>query len=196
LRGAPVAKNDKQKSRWTKLLLKDGVHKIIAQARAQASGKPCQAAVEKELHSLDHNAGRMLYGTYREAGLFIGSGVIEAGCKTVIGARCKQSGMFWSRPGAGNILALRCLKSGNTWETFWKTRANTPSALNDSLPWPPNEDFCPAPAPPKHGRPGRQRYLPVQRDLSRQKTPMCAGRVCACRERPVFIRGFSLWAPL
>ena len=134
MRGAPVAKNDTQKGRWTKLLLKDGVHKIIAQARAEASGKPCQAAVEKELHYFDHNAGRMLYGTYRKEGYFIGSGVIEAGCKTVIGARCKQSGMFWSRPGAGNILALRCLKSGNTWETFWKTRANAPSALNKSLP--------------------------------------------------------------
>ncbi|HEY6342295.1 MAG TPA: hypothetical protein VIY49_12445, partial [Bryobacteraceae bacterium] len=39
---------------------------------------------------------------------FVGSGVIEAGCKTVIGQRLKQSGMFWTVSGANSILALRC----------------------------------------------------------------------------------------
>src|SRR5439155_21693421 len=40
--------------------------------------------------------------------LFVGSGVIEAGCKTVIASRFKRSGMFWSLRGANSILALRC----------------------------------------------------------------------------------------
>ena len=53
----------------------------------------------------------MQYGTFREAGDLIGSGVVEAGCKTVIGGRCKQSGMFWSKSGAENILAFRCIHS-------------------------------------------------------------------------------------
>jgi len=40
---------------------------------------------------------------------FVGSGVIEAGCKPIIGSRCKQSGMFWTVRGANSILALRLL---------------------------------------------------------------------------------------
>lgn len=52
-------------------------------------------------------------------GLFIGSGVIEAGCKHIVGARCKQSGMRWSRAGATHVLALRCLKSSRRLEAFW-----------------------------------------------------------------------------
>jgi hypothetical protein len=45
--------------------------------------------------------------------LFIGSGVIEAAAKTVIGSRCKQSGMFWSKPVAENILALGCIHASS-----------------------------------------------------------------------------------
>jgi hypothetical protein len=75
----------------------------------------------------------MQYGTFRAAGYFIGSGVIEAGCKTVIGGRCKQSGMRWSKPGAENILALRCIHSSRRLEEFWKHRLDTHASRNDSL---------------------------------------------------------------
>ena len=54
------------------------------------------------------NADRMRYEKFKCMGLFRGSGVIEAGCKTVIGKRLKQSGMFWSVSGANAIIALRC----------------------------------------------------------------------------------------
>jgi hypothetical protein len=64
---------------------------------------------------------------------FIGSGVIEAGCKTVIGSRCKESGMFWSVQGAENILAFRCIHASRRLDAFWKYRLNEQSARNDSL---------------------------------------------------------------
>ncbi|MCL2060002.1 MAG: hypothetical protein FWH01_13275 [Oscillospiraceae bacterium] len=54
------------------------------------------------------NADRMKYKEFKDMGLFIGSGVIEAGCKTVVGKRLKQSGMFWSVRGANAIISLRC----------------------------------------------------------------------------------------
>ena len=76
----------------------------------------------------------MQYGTFRKEGYFIGSGVIEAGCKTVIGSRCTQSGMFWSESGAENILALRCIKLSREWEHVCKCRANEHAARNDALP--------------------------------------------------------------
>jgi hypothetical protein len=50
----------------------------------------------------------MQYAKFKEAGLFVGSGVIEAACKNVIGKRLKQSGMRWSLRGANSIIALRC----------------------------------------------------------------------------------------
>jgi hypothetical protein len=75
----------------------------------------------------------MQYGTFRSRGFFIGSGVIEAGCKTIIGARCKQSGMFWGVPGAENILALRCISASSRLGDFWKARLNTHAARNDCL---------------------------------------------------------------
>jgi hypothetical protein len=123
----------KRLSRWAKLLLKDGVEKLIAHARAECAGKNCAAKVEEELHYFDTNVSRMKYGTFRKQGLFIGSGVVEAGCKTVIGARCKQSGMFWRQLGAESVLAFRCIHSSRRLNSFWKERLNASAAKNDSL---------------------------------------------------------------
>jgi len=61
----------------------------------------------------------MLYKTFRQKGYFYGSGVVEAGCKTVVGQRLKQSGMFWSEPGGQNVLHLRCALLGNRWDECW-----------------------------------------------------------------------------
>lgn len=123
----------KRLSRWAKLLLKNGVEKLIVQARAECAGKNCVAEVEAELHYFQSNVSRMQYGTFRKQGLFIGSGVVEAGCKTIIGARCKQSGMFWRQRGAESVLAFRCIHSSRRLDTFWKERHNASAAKNDSL---------------------------------------------------------------
>jgi hypothetical protein len=96
--------------------------------------QPNAQAVEDELTYFVNNVARRQYGTFRNQGLFIGSGVIAAGCKTVIGAPCKQSGMFWSEPGAENILALRCIHSSNRLKDFWKNRLNDHVARNESMP--------------------------------------------------------------
>ena len=82
--------------RWARQLLKDKVEQLIAAARKECSGQSQAAAVEEALGYFVNNVARMQYGTFRRQGFFIGSGVIEAGCKTIIGSRCKQSGMFWS----------------------------------------------------------------------------------------------------
>jgi hypothetical protein len=119
---------------WAKRLLKDKVEQLIEETRQACAGQPNAPAVEKALHYFGHNISRMQYGTFRAAGYFIGSGVVEAGCKTVIGGRCKQSGMFWSEPGAENILALRCIHSSRRLDQFWKHRLNARAAANDCLP--------------------------------------------------------------
>ena len=58
--------------------------------------------------------------------------MVEAGCKTVIGGRCKHSGMFGSEPGAENILALRCIHGRRRLEEFCKDRLNAHAAHNDA----------------------------------------------------------------
>ncbi len=124
----------RQRDRWIQLLLSDGVGKIIRAARTAARARGVVEAVEKALGYFVHNVERLQYGSFRRRGFFIGSGVIEAGCKSVVGARCKQSGMFWSTPGAEKVLAFRCIHLSHRTDAFWKDRLNDRSAENDLLP--------------------------------------------------------------
>ena len=122
-----------RRSRWVRRLLGNGVENLIKETRKECIGKAQEEAVEKQLAYFVHNVARMQYRTFRRQGFFIGSGVVEAGCKTVIGTRCKQSGMFWGRPGAENVLALRCLSASRRLNAFWKDRLNAQAARNDCL---------------------------------------------------------------
>jgi hypothetical protein len=79
--------------------------------------------LSNEAEYFERNAERMRYPQFRAQGLFIGSGVVEAGCKTVVGARLKQSGMFWTVRGANAILALRCNRLSGKFEDYWESRA-------------------------------------------------------------------------
>jgi hypothetical protein len=124
---------EKRLGRWARQLLRDKVEQLIAATRKECAGTARAEAVEKELGYFVRNVARMQYGTFRSRGFFIGSGVIEAGCKTIIGARCKQSGMFWGVPGAENILAFRCISASRRLDDFWKVRLNARAARNDCL---------------------------------------------------------------
>ena len=64
----------------------------------------------------------MRYPEFREQGLFVGFGVIEAGCKTVLLGRMKRSGMFWTVRGANTIIALRCCELSGRFEDYWESR--------------------------------------------------------------------------
>ena len=64
----------------------------------------------------------MRYPEFGNRGLFVGTGVMEAGCKTVIGSRLKQSGMFWTVRGANAMIALRCCQLSGNFEDYWEAR--------------------------------------------------------------------------
>ena len=68
------------------------------------------------------NTERMRYPKFREQRLFVGSGVIEGRCKSVIGARFKQSRMFWTVRRANSIFALRCCQMNSEFEFYWESR--------------------------------------------------------------------------
>ena len=72
---------------------------------------------------VDGNRARMRYAEFRAAGLCTSTGVVEAGCKTAIGTRCKRPGMHWTVAGADAIIALRCCKLSGRFEDFWERRA-------------------------------------------------------------------------
>jgi hypothetical protein len=81
--------------------------------------------LSNEADYFERNADRMRYPNFRAQGLFVGSGVIEAGCKTVIGVRLKGSGMFWTVRGANAIIALRCARLSARFEDYWASRSKT-----------------------------------------------------------------------
>lgn len=119
---------------WTRWLLQDRIEKIILHGRQlQSEGSEDPDVVEEQLGFLERHQHRMLYGTYRSKGWFIGSGVVEAGCRTVIGKRLKQSGMFWSQAGAACILNFRTLLLSQRFDAFWTDRINSHAARNDAL---------------------------------------------------------------
>ncbi len=119
---------DKEKTKtWVKKRMKEldkgEVERIIAALQASSpASEEIKEAVQKQVGYFDKNKERMRYNRFKEQGLFIGSGVIEAGCRAVIGQRLKQSGMHWSVKNANNIIALRCCVLSNRWEDFWESR--------------------------------------------------------------------------
>jgi len=109
-----------------KELLDEGhIEPLVTRLREIAvahAGGPAGLAQEalKEAEYFATNATRMRYPEFREKGLFVGSGVVEAGCKSVIGSRLKRSGMFWTVRGANAIIALRCCRINGRFEDYWE----------------------------------------------------------------------------
>jgi hypothetical protein len=118
--------NDEAKQKdWMKIhqpLLDNGkMKKLTVALRAIAAANPALAEkFRTEADYFHRNALRMRYPKFRRLHLFVGSGVIEAGCRTVIGERLKQSGMFWTVSGANKIIALRCCYLNGRFEDHWE----------------------------------------------------------------------------
>ena len=108
-----------------KNLLDDGsIETLVALFReialTHADAADLAQEVLKEAEYFATNADRMRYPEFRAKGLFVGSGVVEAGCRSVIGSRLKRSGMFWTVRGANAVIALRCCRINGTFEDYWE----------------------------------------------------------------------------
>jgi hypothetical protein len=109
--------------RHQRMLDKGEIEKLVLTLRAIDVTNP--EVIEKiriEAGYFERNAERMRYPKLRCQHLFVGSGVIEAGCKTVIASRLKKSGMFWTVRGANAIIALRCSHLNGRFEDYWEGR--------------------------------------------------------------------------
>jgi hypothetical protein len=106
-----------------RLLDKGKIEKLVLALHSTESTTPdVRQIIRTEADYFERNAERMRYPKFRRQHLFVGSGVIEAGCKTVIGSRLKQSGMFWTVRGANSIIALRCCQLNGRFEDYWEGR--------------------------------------------------------------------------
>ena len=100
------------------------IQKILREAGKRLPESPSRLkAVRQELGYLEKNEDRMRYDRFRAHGFFVGSGVVEAGCKSLIGLRLKRSGMEWTVRGANAILSLRCATYSGRLEDYWEDRA-------------------------------------------------------------------------
>jgi hypothetical protein len=98
------------------------VEKIVASLHALERSHPGLAEIlETEANYFDGNKQRMRYPEFRKQRFFVGSGVVEAACKTIVG-RLKQSGMSWTVRGANTIIALRCCYVSGKFEDYWDSR--------------------------------------------------------------------------
>jgi hypothetical protein len=113
---------------WMKLhqkrwLDKGKIEKLVLSLRStESTNAEVLDKLRTEADYFERNAERMRYPKFRSQHLFVGSGVIEAGCKTVIGSRLKKSGMFWTVRGANSIIALRCCYLNGRFEDYWEGR--------------------------------------------------------------------------
>ena len=97
---------------------------ITAMKRLKTHTQSVQNDVDKIVNYFETNRVRMNYAQWIKDGYFVGSGVIETGCKTIVGQRLKQSGMRWTVKGANSIIALRSCQLSGRWEQFWENRAH------------------------------------------------------------------------
>ena len=106
-----------------RLLDKGKIEKLVLSLRStESTNADVLDKIRTEADYFERNTERMRYPKFRRQHLFVGSGVIEAGCKTVVGSRLKQSGMFWTVRGANSIIALRCCHLNGRFEDYWESR--------------------------------------------------------------------------
>jgi len=121
--------NDQGKQKtWMKihqkrLLDRGKIEKLVATLRSmESANREVAEKIRTEANYFERNRERMRYPKFRRQHLFVGSGVIEAGCKTVVASRLKRSGMFWTVRGANAILTLRCCHLNGEFEDYWEAR--------------------------------------------------------------------------
>ena len=119
--------DDAKQKAWMKthqkMLDRGKTEKLVGALRAiRSENVEIAEKVRTEADYFERNRERMRYPKFRRQHLFVGSGVIEAGCRTVIAARLKRSGMFWTVRGANAIVALRCCQLNGEFENYWEGR--------------------------------------------------------------------------
>lgn len=123
-------KGSEKAQRWydtyrEKLLTKDGAAQQVLRSidyfrHHRRLSKNRRDDLKTEHTFFRRNKHRMAYAEFRRKGFPIGSGPVEAACKTLVKTRLCRSGMRWSRQGGQRILQLRTYVKSGRWDSFWK----------------------------------------------------------------------------
>jgi uncharacterized protein UPF0236 len=127
--GKVIYRDNEQGKKWIQRRydeLDEGRLKCLLKALDRQAAKYEEALECAEY--IRNNRHRMRYPEFHEQGLCTSTGVVEAGCKVVIGTRLKRAGMHWTVRGANAIIALRCSKLSGRFEDFWERRSHRPAA--------------------------------------------------------------------
>jgi hypothetical protein len=119
-----IKRLNRYRDRWWEWLDEGNIEAISQEVQALLPKNPnSRKEARRELAYLEKNKEHMRYAQFRRRGYFVGSGVIEAGCKTIVAKRMKQSGMEWSLAGANAIIELRCNLLSRRQEDYWEDSA-------------------------------------------------------------------------
>ena len=102
-----------------------GVERVIRALRYLRDKHPRRQRIKEVLGYFRRNRHRMDYAGAAERGLPIGSGVVEAACKTLVTERMKRSGMRWREAGGQAILTLRGWAQSNRFAAAWSLLSST-----------------------------------------------------------------------
>jgi len=113
--------------KWRHVLRHDdeGVDKVIRALKYQARKYPRRKKLARELTYFRRNRHRMDYARLADQALPIGSGIIEAACKTLVTQRLKCSGMRWRHQGGQAILTFRALVQSDRFDRGWSQLRST-----------------------------------------------------------------------
>jgi hypothetical protein len=124
-KASPQGQNWYEKMKGCLLNNDEGVAQLIKSSmyylKTKKISKKRKEGATKELNYFKRNKALMGYKRFRDNGWPIGSGVIEAACKSIIKQRMCRSGQRWSREKGQYILTLRTLVKSNRWEETWES---------------------------------------------------------------------------
>lgn len=111
-----------QHKKYRRILRDDpkGLTKIIKHLKYQTK-RPIKdlEGLKKELTYFENNKHRCQYAQLKEQNNLIGSGIVEAACKTVVQMRCKRAGQGWEHDGDQSILRFRSLLLSDQLDFAW-----------------------------------------------------------------------------
>jgi hypothetical protein len=103
----------------------EGVEKVIRHLVYLRDNHRRKCKVAAAVKYFRHHRHRMRYADFARRHFPIGSGIVEAACKTLVTQRLKRSGMRWRQDGGQAILTLRALEQSDRFDRGWRLLAGT-----------------------------------------------------------------------
>ncbi len=102
----------------------DGIQRVLRALRYLRSVHRGNKSIQDSVTYFTNNQHRMRYAEAKSNQFPIGSGIVEASCKTLVGQRLKRAGMSWQHNGGQGVLSFRSLIKSQRFDRAWLMIAN------------------------------------------------------------------------